>query len=115
MSRQKSQIIYIGVFIIFIFLFCGVTVGKKLLCTIGQYILLFLKSLNLICVEFNGGDGILNLFFCHPITYFLVGIIFWFIPMRKDIGSIVGKICYALFGFVVGAILNSLSTVFFSF
>lgn len=116
MTNKKVNIItYVIVFGILIFVYCGATKGRELLFLILQNMLLILKSFNLICVEFNGGDGILNILFCHPITYFLVGTLFCFMPSRRNVNKLIGEIAYWLLSFAIGAALNWLSTILFVF
>ncbi len=112
LKKEKSFWTYL-IFIIGIGLICSWNKCIELVSISLDWMKLIAELLNDIVIKFTG-DGLITTVFMHLITYGLVGIIFYFIPLRKKIGSLFGKVCYWLTSGIVGTILNYINAKIFN-
>ena len=113
MKRETYDLMRYGVLLIFVLVIFGIEKFKQILLAAVNVIKTLIHSFNLISITFDNGNGILTVLFSHPIIYLIVGIIFYFLPIRGKIGKWFGKICYYLCSIPVSALLNFISAKLF--
>lgn len=113
MSKREKYLWCCLIFIVGIGVICGWNKLVELINIVIDWIKILLNSFNIVTISLSG-DGLITTLFSSLVVYGLVGMVFYFIPLRGRIGSVFGKVCYWLLGGVVGTILNYINNIIFN-
>lgn len=112
--REEYNIVAIICLIILVFIFRGFSEGIDFLKNIGLVFIEIIKIYNSVLISITG-DGFLYYVLGYSITFTIVGIFFYFIPIRGRISKIMGKILYWGVGMIIAIILNFANTLLFDY